>query len=576
MNKVYRCLLVFSCLSFVLTSYAIMPLGFDIDGLDGEKLDNTLILLKEERNKLPEDNTDLLGLYQRGPQLIQQAIQPFGYFHSTIHSDLRHYLHESVAYYTVTLGPPLIISHIDINITGPGKNNPQIQQFVQHFPLVEDQIFSTNSYEQARDLLYATIVEQGYINAKWTLKELSIDKAHNQAIVYFHITTGPRYYFANVTFYDNPMNNDFLKRYVQFKPGEVYSQKKLRELQENLSHTTYFNSVDVQPQTTKAKDEHVPVEVHLTPAPRHVFNIGAGYGTDTKIRSTLGWQWNRITRDGQYSNVNLSLSQLTQDVTAAYYIPGNNPITSRYTIHASLFSYNTDAGETFNQTYGAGYSNTVGHWTYHADLNLLIERYKANTDTQFNSANMLLPTFTLTYLSTDHPAQSNEGWMVRARLRGSAKALFSSTNFVQLLLKSQWIIPIGEHNRLLLRASAGGTTITDFNELPLSLRFTAGGVQDVRGYKFQSLGAEFGGGRYLLTSSIEVQHEIFDDWYLGVFYDAGNAFNTIKNTTPLLDSSVGISISWSTIVGNLSLSVAQPLVNRNNQSIVQFNLSTLL
>ena len=94
---------------------------------------------------------------------------------------------------------------------------------------------------------------------------------------------------------------------------------------------------------------------------------------------------------------------------------------------------------------------------------------------------------------------------------------------------------LNENNRLFLRLDIEATYVSDYNNLPLSLRFTAGGTQSVRGYRYQSLGP-----KYLLTNSIELQHRIKGNWFVGIFHDMGNAFNNVNH--PDLQKSAGVGI----------------------------------
>ncbi len=73
-----------------------------------------------------------------------------------------------------------------------------------------------------------------------------------------------------------------------------------------------------------------------------------------------------------------------------------------------------------------------------------------------------------------------------------------------------------DDSRVILRTDLGYTAVHDFNDLPLSLRFYAGGSQSVRGYEYQALGLP-DGGRYLVVGSAEYQHQIYGNWNAAVF-----------------------------------------------------------
>ena len=119
-----------------------------------------------------------------------------------------------------------------------------------------------------------------------------------------------------------------------------------------------------------------------------------------------------------------------------------------------------------------------------------------------------------------------------------------------------------EYDRVLGRVQAGGIATTDFESIPPSLRFFAGGDQSVRGYDYQSLSPKNNqgdriGGRYLVAGSAEYQYSIAEKWRLATFVDQGNSFNSLE--FPSLKTGVGIGVRWVSPVGPLRLDLARAL-----------------
>ncbi len=115
--------------------------------------------------------------------------------------------------------------------------------------------------------------------------------------------------------------------------------------------------------------------------------------------------------------------------------------------------------------------------------------------------------------------------------------------------------------RLLGRANYGTTIVHDFERLPKSLRFFAGGGNSVRGYGFESLGElnsnnRNRGGKQLIDLSLEYQHPINENWSAAVFADAGNAFDDFKNTD--LKVGYGFGVRWRSPVGPVRIDLGFP------------------
>ena len=148
--------------------------------------------------------------------------------------------------------------------------------------------------------------------------------------------------------------------------------------------------------------------------------------------------------------------------------------------------------------------------------------------------------------------------------------LLSSTNILQWEFKAKSVHLLGDNSRLLLRADVGGTISETFEDIPLSMRFFAGGDNTVRGYAYRSLGPTqtdpagnevVVGGRYLMVYSAEAETRIYDKLFGAVFMDAGNAMNTWKSPLFL---SAGVGIRYATPIGLLRIDIAKPIREGKN------------
>jgi len=125
----------------------------------------------------------------------------------------------------------------------------------------------------------------------------------------------------------------------------------------------------------------------------------------------------------------------------------------------------------------------------------------------------------------------------------------------------KWIHSLTPRTRVLLRGRAGYLAENEFERLPPSVRFFAGGDNSVRGYDFESLGptdingAVVGGNR-LLETSIEIEREVLPRWSVALFVDHGNAFDSTN-----LDgrTGAGIGTRWRSPLGPVRLDLAWPV-----------------
>jgi translocation and assembly module TamA len=193
-----------------------------------------------------------------------------------------------------------------------------------------------------------------------------------------------------------------------------------------------------------------------------------------------------------------------------------------------------------------------------------------------STARLVLPGLRFSDTSTDNPIRPRRGFHYALELRGTDPLLGSDTRLVQTLAEGSHLLPLPWRLSLHTRAKAGATLLNDpIKDIPPSLRFFAGGDQSVRGYSYNSLGprdatGKVVGGTQLLTGSIELERALFKDWGVSLFYDAGNAFDSLSAVG--LYQGAGVGLHYYTSIGGLNLYVAQPLGVDNPSTHIHFTV----
>jgi translocation and assembly module TamA len=89
----------------------------------------------------------------------------------------------------------------------------------------------------------------------------------------------------------------------------------------------------------------------------------------------------------------------------------------------------------------------------------------------------------------------------------------------------------------------------------------------VRGYGYQTLGP----GTKLAVASAELQQAVYEDWYVGVFFDAGNAADSFDHYSDI-KKSTGAGLIYMSPVGPIELSIARAIADPSNKPL-HFQLS---
>jgi translocation and assembly module TamA len=366
-----------------------------------------------------------------------------------------------------------------------------------------------------------------------------------------------------VTYSGAPQFPDrFLGRHVTFKPGEIFSQAQLAQTQLNFMNADRFSAVTIDADKSRAKDHSVPVEVKLVPSPTERLRVGAGYGTDTGVRGGLTYTDVDALSLGHKFDAQLMASEFIQGVAAAYTIPSATDIDSFYALLGNLQNeYQSDyhiqkASLELQRAKRFGIGR-VG--TFYVQ----VQKENSEAGDQITNAFLVMPGVRLTGRTYDNLTRPTKGYRYLMEVRGTDQGLGSDTGFIQFMANGDFIVPLPWRLSLLGRGQLGATAQNEGSaDLPISVRFFAGGDRSVRGYAYQSLGpkddkGDVVGGKHLLVGSIELERAIGKDWGIAAFYDAGNAFNTFSQMD--LVQAVGLGGRYYTPVGPIRLDIARQI-----------------
>ncbi|MDH5470095.1 MAG: outer membrane protein assembly factor, partial [Gammaproteobacteria bacterium] len=299
-------------------------------------------------------------LHGKAESEIRAALKPYGYYRPTVEKALSRRDDGWTASYRIDPGVPVPIRSADVQLFGAGAGEADFQKLVKAQPLSAGAPLNQPRYDNLKSSLQKRALEQGYFDARFLRHEIRLELDAYHADIVMHYDTGARYRLGEVTFEPSSLSDDFLARYVTFKPGDNYSTKAVLGLQEALTDSDYFSSVDVVAQRERAEDLQVPVNVTVVPHKRNKYTFGLGYGTDTGARASAGWERRLINKRGHRFTTDLRLSEVKNNLSASYSVPLRNPRTEKLTYSAGYFDSDTETNR--SQTILLGASRTDSRW----------------------------------------------------------------------------------------------------------------------------------------------------------------------------------------------------------------------
>ncbi len=540
---------------------AAAALTVQVDGVKGEHLKNVLAFLEIAREKDRPGLTEgrIRRLHAQAPGQIRQALEPFGYYRVQVQDQLTREPEGWLARYHVDPGPAVLITKVDLELTGQGRSDEALVKVLQRLPLRQGQALEHARYEQAKRTLQEAAASRGYLDARFAEHSVRVSLDPYQAVVELHFATGRRYQFGEVRFLQQAYSEQFLARYLPFHPGDPYSARSLLALQKVLSDSDRFNTVEVTPLVDEARDDRVPVQVRLVAKKRDLYKAGLGYGTDTGPRVSLGWERRRVNRSGHRGGVDIKVSSELSSIEGHYLIPLQRPASDQLKFTGGVARENTKTRLSQTVTLGASRSTRRGQWRENLSLTYQQEHFEVAGQNQTDQ--LLMPGVSWSVSRADDPVYPRRGLGLSLDLRAALDKVFSDTSFLRARADGKVVRGLGSDYRVLARAAAGAALVGRVEDLPGSQRFYAGGDQSVRGYALDALGPKddqglVTGGRYLLVGSLELERRLFGNWSAAVFYDAGNAFNSLNTQ---IKRGAGVGVRWRSPVGLIRVDVASAL-----------------
>jgi len=570
-----------SCLFLFSLFFLMMPgevkaisVSVKVQGVEGKILQAVFSNLSIEKQKEhPYLNDSLVRrLHDQASEEISGSLQAFGFYRPKVDSTLEQDDDQYTAFYMISVGDRVVVTDSDILITGEGSQNPLLLSHVERFPLAEGEPLVHSRYETAKKGLLSAAVQSGYLDAGYIESRVLVEAEKGTANIVLHLETGPRYTFGQVSFRQYFLSPGYLQGYVTIRKGDPYDQTALLKLQRALYDSNQFSQVEVAAPRKEAEGLVIPVTVTLEPGPTRKFTAGVGYGTDTGPRFRTGLEYRRLNRNVHRLKTDLQISRVKSGLSGLYTVPLKRPRTDHMDYSLTLAREQVEDINSDSVLLGLTHVRLRGLIQVSEYLRYLWEDYDVAADAGRTA--LLYPGVGLTYVRADNRIRTGMGFRLDLELQGSQEGFLSHFSFLQARAKAKFIASVGAKGRFIIRGERATTWIEDFDQLPASLRYFAGGDQSVRGFAYKSLSpldasGEAVGGRHLVVGSAEYEQGIYGPWSAAVFTDVGNA---LDNMSDPLERGAGLGVRWQSIVGLVRLDVAWALSREDRPWRIHLNI----
>ena len=376
-----------------------------------------------------------------------------------------------------------------------------------------------------------------------------------------------------MVFQGSQIREDFLQNLVPFHEGDFYTSDELAELNRRLAATNWFNSVVVSPDFRDARKTKVlPLDAVVTPRTENTVELGGGYATDVGPRLTASWRKPWMNSYGHSLTTSTTLSAPEQTLDFSYRIPLlKNPLEQYYLLQGGF--KRTDLNDTKSDTTTlnvARFWDLSSGWKRSVNLRWSLDHFTQGSVT--DTTMLLYPGVNISRTRQRGGAMPVWGDSQNYSIDVSDTTWGSDVDFAILQAQNVWIRTLGEKNRFVVRGNLGWIETNDFDRVPPSLRFFAGGDRSIRGYKFRDISprdseGKLTGASKLATGTLEYQYNVTGRWWGAVFVDSGEAVNDIRKSD--FKTGAGVGVRWASPVGPIKLDIAKP-IGDNEARGVQF------
>lgn len=529
-----------------------------VEGVEDEILENIQSSLSLEKQKEHPRLTAnrIKSLHEKANEEIKRALQALGYYKPVIKSKLDEVEGVWQALYTIDAGAPLIINQFDLKFTGDAENDPEFQKLHGTLPLKSGDILHHGLYESSKNNIQRLAAAHGYLDSKFSENKVEVDLKKNTATIKLHFDSGVRYKIGKVRYSESPINKKSLQQFQNFQEGDPYENRSLIKLQQTLSGTDYFESVQVRPVLGEATNHTIPILVKLAAKKRNRYTAGAGFGTDTGPRIKFGWINRYVNDRGHRAGADIKLSPVLSTLSTNYTIPHFRKKDASLGFSGTLWKEDTDTSKSSAINLGINHRQKRWGWDEALSLSYLFEDFEIGNEER--SSALLMPGISWSKKKTDSETYTKNGYRIDMSIRAASESILSDVSLIQASLNGKYIRSISEDGRIIVRGNIGATQVNEFEKLPTSLRYFAGGDNSIRGFDYEDLGPEdkdgnVVGGKYLIIGSFEYEHRIKEKWSIASFIDAGNAFNNFGDD---FEYGAGIGIRWLSPVGLVRVDLA--------------------
>jgi len=409
---------------------------------------------------------------------------------------------------------------------------------------------------------------EGYAFAE-IVPQIKEDPTVPKVDLVFEMKKGPKVYFERIDIVGNTKTRDKVIR-REFKVAEqgMFDAAALRRSNENINRLDYFEEVNIST-TPGSQEDRMNLKVEVKEKMTGSFSVGAGYSAADQFTVMGSIAQRNLFGRGQRLSLDAYLSGNTNRYSLNFTEPWlfDIPLSFGATLYNWIRQYDSYKKDSLGGSVDLGYllwgEYTRGYVTYTYD-NANVTEVTTSAPSQIqNSAGINTTSsvrLTLRRDSRDVLFNTSKGSLNSASVEYAGGPLGGTSQFTRYLAGSGWYFPLFWGTTGFINGKAG--YIVEHGKVPDYEKFYLGGINSIRGYKYNTIGVidpqtgKVEGGDQMVQFNLEYIFPIISAAGVkGVlFFDAGNVYNPGEAINfGGFKQSVGLGVRWYSPMGPLRL-----------------------
>ena len=514
-----------------------------------------------------------------------------GYYNVKINSSFAKLIeqNEFELIYNINPGKKILFNEFKLNFP-QDFNLANYKKINKYFEDLRLEPYSLNAVEKIIDEIQIITTNEQFESVNATIKENIFE---NKINITFNVVETEKSYIKKINILGNNVTSEsVIRNQIIVDEGDPFNEILFSKSINNIKGLNFFREVTTKISEDK-DDKSKTIDISIVEKPTGEIFAGAGTGTNGATVS-FGIKENNYLGKGLSVDTNANISQESIRGRFAVYNPNYN--NSDKSVNFSIQASEDDKLNTY------GYKSTRTGFTigtrfeYFDDLffGISTENFveditvtsKASAKQKKMAGNYLDSFISLDFNldKRDQKFATSKGYYSFYNID---LPILSDTGTLNNTYKYKYFTELFENNTSSFSLLLGSSFSANNKDIKLSERLFIPGSR-LRGFERGRIGPKDGedfiGGNYMsainLSSSIPQIFENAQNLDLSLFFDAANVwgidYDKSISENSEIRSSIGIGLNWTTVIGPLSFSLAQPITKADTDiaETFRFNLGT--